>query len=492
MGSIVDMSGRPIAPEAAARSPLDDWWYGPLGSATSAGVSVTPESSLRAAAVYACVRVLAESLAQLPLITYQRTGDRKRRADSEALFRLLHDAPNPLLTAYEYVEQQQASLCLRGNAYAIIEPEPAGGVRALWPQDAAHVEVIESDDGRSVSYRVRRPGTLTRAAEVRNYAAGEIHHIRGLTVSGYVGQSPLAAARLAVGMAIAAEDYGARLFANDAKPRGLIEWDSTFKTREELEEFRARWQQSQGGANQHRTAVLQAGMKYKDIGMSNEDAQFLETRRFQTEEIARLFRVPLHLIGDLTHATFSNIEHQGIQFVTHTLGPWMRRWEQAIARDLIPAGAPLFVEFLADALLRGDTESRYNAYSRGIQDGHLTRNEVRRLENRDPLPGLDEPLQPLNMAPVGGPEALAATVHREEVSGLPTAILSARQRAAVVTDLYDGIRQHLVAAGVTPARADAYCIPRAAAASRALEAPGAYRDQLDAAGPAELAALLRA
>jgi len=233
----------------------------------------------------------------------------------------------------------------------------------------------------------------------RTLNQSSVFHIRGMSSDGYTGISPIEVERQTIGMSLAAQDYGARFYKNDARPGGWIEYPGTFQDGEQKDRFKDSWQDAQTGVNRGRTAILERGMKYHEIAVSNEDAQFIETRRFQVEDIARIFRVPPHKIGHLDKATNNNIEHQGLEFVTDTLMPWLVRFEQAISRDLITPGEndEFFAEFLVDSLLRGDTKSRYESYSLGIQNSILTPNEARVKENLDPLPGLDETLQPLNM-----------------------------------------------------------------------------------------------
>ena len=231
---------------------------------------------------------------------------------------------------------------------------------------------------------------------------GDIWHLRGLSSDGLMGMSPIDLARESLGMALAAQDYGARFFANDAKPTGgWIEFPGTFKDTEAKKIFRESYQQAQSGANRGKVMVLENGMKFHEVGVTNKDAQFLELRKFQITDIARLFRVPPHMIADLERATFSNIEQQSLEFVMHTMTPWAERWEASIESELLFDGDDLEVEFDFANLMRGDAASRSTYYQSGIQNGWLTRNEARIAENLNPLAGLDHPLRPLNMAEEG-------------------------------------------------------------------------------------------
>ena len=244
---------------------------------------------------------------------------------------------------------------------------------------------------------------------------GEIWHLRGLSSDGLMGMSPIDLARESLGMALAAQDYGARFFANDAKPTGgWIEFPGSFKDTEAKKIFRESYQQAQSGANRGKVLVLENGMKFHEVGVTNKDAQFLELRKFQITDIARLFRVPPHMIADLERATFSNIEQQSLKFVMHTMTPWAERWEASIESELLFDGDELEVEFDFSNLMRGDAASRSSYYQSGIQNGWLTRNEARISENLNPLEGLDEPLRPLNMVEEGSAEDLEGGTGQNE------------------------------------------------------------------------------
>ena len=239
----------------------------------------------------------------------------------------------------------------------------------------------------------------------------EILHIRGLSCGGglnegdgLVGLNPIEAQRESIALSAAALDYGARFFQNDAQPRGVLEMEGAFKDREKAKAFVKDWQSAQAGVNRHKTAILEGGMKYTQIGLNNRDSQFLETRKYQVEDIARMFRIPPHMLQHLERSTNNNIEHQGLEFVVHTMMPWLLRWEQAISRDLVIAPDLYFPKFNVDALLRGDTKNRYEAHKKGIESGFLTRNEARIKEGLNPLPGLDEPVLMLNMSKGGEPD----------------------------------------------------------------------------------------
>lgn len=382
-----------------------------MGDSVAAGVRVSPESALGYSAVWACVRVLAETVASLPLITYKRQGAVKSRATDFYLYRLLHDAPNPMLTSFEWRELMQCHLLQWGNAFCDVEVDGRGRIMALWPLRPDRMMVVW--DGRSARYRYQFPdGRLEWLNE--NF----VFHLRGLSADGVIGYSPLTMARQAVGLGLAAERFGARFFGNDARPGGVLYHPGVLGD-EAYNRLLGNWEARHGGLDQsHRVAILEEGMRYEQIGIPPEDAQFLETRKFQIAEVARIFRVPLHLVGELDKATFSNIEHQSLDFVVHVIRPWLVRWEMAIRERLMTEGerAQYFAEFLVDGLLRGDIKSRYEAYSVGRQNGWLSADEIREFENMNPLSGGQGQiyLVPLNMVPAGklagrGGEALKRT-----------------------------------------------------------------------------------
>ena len=381
------------------------------GLETASGRSVTAMGSLQSTAVFGCVRILAESTASLPLILYRRleTGRGKARATDHSLYPVLHDLPNPELTSYELRELAMGHLCLWGNAYLEVQRNRAGRIMGLWPLTPWRVE-----PGRvagELVYRVSVGDRMDPNSRTETLRFGQVLHIKGFGVDGYKGLSPIGLARQAVGLALATEEFGSRFFGNGARPGSVLEHPGKLSDQAEGR-LRTSWNDiHQGLENAHRVAILEEGMKLHEVGIPPEDAQFLETRKFQVTEIARLYRVPPHMLADLERATYSNIEHQGLEFVMHTLRPWLVRWEQAISRDLFsPAERQtLLVEHLVNALLRGDVKSRYEAYAVGRQWGWLSTNDVREMENMNPVEAGDDYLTPLNMAasadpPDGGEE----------------------------------------------------------------------------------------
>jgi HK97 family phage portal protein len=389
---------------------VDFWLKDALGVApASAGARVTESSALGNTAVYACVRVLSDSVAQLPAKVYRHRAERGKDEDrNHPLWTILHDLPNPEMTAFELKQAMQGHLALRGNAYAEIERDGMGRVVALWPlrpdkmsvqrdEQKNKVWVYELPDGDQVKWTWTNP---TRTPS-------PILHLRGIGCDGHEGYSPLALLREPIGLTLAAEEYGARLFSNSAQPRGVLQAPTRLSAGA-AKNLKDSWEAAHKGLSQaHRVAVLEEGITWAQVGMTADDAQFLDTRKFQVSEIARAFRVPPHMIGDLERATFSNIEHQAIEFVVHTLTPWLVCWEQAIKRDLlsVKSFSTHDVKFVVNGLLRGDIASRYQAYATGRQWGWLSANDVRALEDQNPLDGDqgDMYLTPVNMADASEP-----------------------------------------------------------------------------------------
>ncbi len=355
---------------------------------TTSGKAVTERSAMQMTAVYSCVRILAEAVAGLPLNLYRYTEDGgKEKAIDHPLYLLLHDEPNPEMSSFVFRETLMTHLLLWGNAYAQIIRNGKGEVIALYPLMPNRMSVDRDSQGQL--YYTYQRGT-DEAIRDKNQTAilrpSDVLHIPGLGFDGLVGYSPIAMAKNAIGMAIACEEYGAKFFANGAAPGGVLEHPGTIKDPQRVRES---WQSTFGGSgNANKIAVLEEGMKYTPIGISPEQAQFLETRKFQINEIARIFRVPPHMVGDLEKSSFSNIEQQSLEFVKYTLEPWVIRWEQSIQRTLLSQGekAHYFVKFNLEGLLRGDYQSRMNGYATARQNGWMSANDIRELENLDRIP----------------------------------------------------------------------------------------------------------
>lgn len=381
---------------------------------TASGKTVTERSAMQMTAVYSCVRILSEAVAGLPLHLYKYTDSGgKAMALDHPLYHLLHDEPNPEMSSFVFRETLMTHLLLWGNAYAQIIRNGKNEIVALYPLMPNKMSVDRDESGR-LYYTYYRGSD--EAIKNKEFAVTlqplDVLHIPGLGFDGLVGYSPIAMAKNAIGMAIACEEYGAKFFANGAAPGGVLEHPGTIKNPQRVRES---WQSTFGGSgNANKIAVLEEGMKYTPIGISPEQAQFLETRKFQINEIARIFRVPPHMVGDLEKSSFSNIEQQSLEFVKYTLDPWVIRWEQSIQRSLLSRDekAAYFVKFNLEGLLRGDYQSRMNGYAIGRQNGWMSANDIRELENLDRIPteeGGDLYLINGNMLPLKNAGAFADT-----------------------------------------------------------------------------------
>lgn len=329
----------------------------------------------------------------LPFKLYTEEEDGTRIQDRKHwLYQLFARRPNDFQNPAEFRECMTAMLALRGNAMARMFSNAKGEITDLIPMNADNTTIERlSDTNWRYIYR-HFDGTESILGR------GQVFHMRMFSLDGIVGMGPIQANREAVATGLSAQDYALKFFRNDATPSGgWIELPGQFKSEEDKKKFRESWQESQTGRNRHKTAVLEAGMKYHSVGLTNRDAQFIESRKYSRSEIASMFRVPPHMIGDLDRATFSNIEQLSLDFVMYSLMPWLVRWEEAIRYQLLPDGDEHNVEFPVQSLLRGDAAARSAYYTSGINAGWMTRNQARRMEGMDPLPGLDEPLRPLNM-----------------------------------------------------------------------------------------------
>ena len=381
---------------------------------STAGKRVNERSAMQMTAVYSCVRILAEAVAGLPLHLYRYKGDGgKEKAIDHPLYLLLHDEPNPEMSSFVFRETLMTHLLLWGNAYAQIIRNGKGEVIALYPLMPDRMTVNRDSNGQLYyEYTVSMDDTPTVKGSLVRLHPSDVLHIPGLGFDGLVGYSPIAMAKNAIGMAIACEEYGAKFFANGAAPGGVLEHPGTIKDPQRVRES---WQSTFGGSgNSNKIAVLEEGMKYTPIGISPEQAQFLETRKFQINEIARIFRVPPHMVGDLEKSSFSNIEQQSLEFVKYTLEPWLVRWEQSIQRTLFSPEEKkrYFAKFNVEGLLRGDYASRMNGYATARQNGWMSANDIRELENMDRIPaeeGGDLYLINGNMLPLGNAGAFADT-----------------------------------------------------------------------------------
>ena len=355
---------------------------------SAAGKSVNERSAMQMTAVYACVRILSESIAGLPLHMYRYEEDgSKKKAVEHPLYHLLHDEPNPEMTSFIFRETLMSHLLLWGNAYAQIIRNGKGDIIALYPLMPNRMKVERDSKGQLYyEYQTMKEDAPTMKGAVYQLYPNEVLHVPGLGFDGLVGYSPIAMAKNAIGLAIAAEEYGSKFYANGAAPSGVLEHPNVLK---DPAKVRDSWNAAFGGSsNAHRVAVLEEGMKYTPISISPNEAQFLETRKFQINEIARIFRVPPHMVGDLEKSSFSNIEQQSLEFVKYTLNPWVCRWEQALQRALLDDDekGKYFFRFNVEGLLRGDYQSRMNGYATARQNGWMSANDIRELENLDRIP----------------------------------------------------------------------------------------------------------
>lgn len=360
------------------RRSADPYWSN-FAAVRSGGV--TPRSAESVSAVYACVGAISETIASLPLILYRRTADDGReRAKEHPLYKVLHEVPNPQQTSLEFRELMQASVLLRGNAYAEVVRGYDGQVRELRPIHADRVQVLKLDTGR-LAYDV-----FDDKGQRRRLVQEEVFHLRHRSADGVLGVSPIAAAREVVELAIAERDHGVGTFRNGAKLLGVLKFPGKLTT-DQRDRLRASWaSQYGGGENAGRTAILEEGIDFQTVSMTLEDAEWIAARQFSVEEVCRLFRVPPTVVGDLRHGNYSNSVEMSRQFVTLTLGRHLSAWEQAVSRCLLTdAGRRIyFAEHSVEGLLRGDSLNRAQFYQRAIDDGWMTADEVRRLENLPP------------------------------------------------------------------------------------------------------------
>ena len=376
----------------ARDKPVDkaaDAGYSFLFGRTTSGKPVNERTAMQTTAVYACVRILAEEVASLPLHVYEYQDDGgKKLVHDHPLYYLLHDEPNPEMTSFVFRETLMSHLLIWGNAYAQIIRDGAGRVLGLYPLLPDKMEVQRDDKGNIYYVYSRNSDENPMFKEYGNIKlkAEDVFHIPGLGFDGLIGYSPIAMAKNAVGMTLACEEYGASFFANGANPGGVLEHPGVLKDPSKVRES---WNSVyRGVSNAHKIAVLEEGMKYQQIGIPPEEAQFLETRKFQINEIARLYRIPPHMVGDLDKSSFSNIEQQSLEFVKYTLDPWVIRWEQSLQRSLLLPGekGKYFIKLNVDGLLRGDYQSRMNGYAVGRQNGWFSANDIREMENMNPIP----------------------------------------------------------------------------------------------------------
>ncbi|WP_234373992.1 phage portal protein [Streptomyces scabiei] len=399
--SVARATSGPLSGIATPEKWVEEWWTG--GSANSAGVRVDQETALMYAPFFAGVRVIAEDLGLLPFFLYERMARGKRRATDHPLYPLLHDAPNPMMGAMAFKEALQGHAITwgRGVAY-VVTHERTGVIEELWPlrPDRLRVKTRQMGNGkvaRWIQYRDDVNGIYA------NLAPGEYLCINGLGDDGLTGYSVVELAANSIGLGLATEHYGAKVFSNGAAPAGALTHPENLSP-EARRRMADDWENIHRGIDRaHRVAILEEGVTWQAVGLPNDANQFLETRKLQVTDMARWLRLPPHKIGDLDRATFSNIEEQQLDYVSSALSAWLTRWEQSVYTQLLlPEERGIyFAEHLVDALLRGNTAARYAAYAIGRQWGWLSANDVREKENLNPVDGGDAYLVPLNMVPAG-------------------------------------------------------------------------------------------
>lgn len=416
--------------ESTDRSPWGNFFFEPVGMRSGSGVRVTGASALGLPAVYACIRVKAESFAVLPFVLYRpKVGGGRTRVTDHWLYRLFAKKPNRFQTPFEWREMLEGHLSLRGNAFCEIVPDGQGGIAELMPLHPDRMKIELLDNG---SYRYRY---TDQSGKTILFRRDEIWHLRGLSSDGYMGMSPIELAREAIGEGLSMQAYSSRFFANDAKPGGgWIEYPGTFADKATKKTFRESWQEMQGGANRGKVAVLERGMKFHELAMNNKDSQFIEARAAKDEEIARIWRIPPHKVGILARSTNNNIEQQAIEFWQDCMLPDTERWESSIECQLLGPDTDLEVEFDMRRMMRADSAARGTYYNTGINAGWLTRNEAREEEGLDPIEGLDEPLRPLNMVENSqAPDELAEPVTPPDDATKPDDSAPDARFAALVT-----------------------------------------------------------
>lgn len=360
---------------------------------SASGVAVTPETAMRCPTVYASVKVIAESVAQLPLHLHRRKPDGgKERATDHPLAEILHGQANEWTSAFEFRLFMQTALCLHGNAFAFIN-RTGGKIAELIPIPSPCITVEVDPVTMEPSYKVSSGDGGQRV-----YDRTEIFHLKALGTSPHVGMSPITQMKEAIGLALAMEEHGARIFSSGARPGGVFKYGKTLGP-EALKRLRESFNAAHaGGSNGGKTLILEDGMDFEALQFTSVDLQFLELRRHQVAEIARGFRIPLHLLQELERATHNNAESMGQQFLSLTLLPWLKCWEGGIRRALLtPEERPeYYAEFLTDDLARADLAARFDAYAKAVTNGLLSPNEVRAAENRAPYAGGDQFRLPMN------------------------------------------------------------------------------------------------
>ena len=378
----------PNNPSTSLANPAS-WMFD--GAASKTGIAVTEDSAMRLSAVFGAVRVISETIASLPWEVKQDAGDSTRSASAHPINKLIHH-PNGMMTDFNFREVCQAHLCLHGNAFIAIRRNEAGQPVKLIPVHPDRVEVKV--------YKDEKFYTIDQGKET--FDDTEMIHILGLSFDGIIGKSVIEAARESIGLGLAADQFGGSFFGNGANVSAILTHPGRLSD-EAYKRLMASWARRYSGLdNAHKTAILEEGMNLQKVSISPQESQFLETRKFGVEDIARFFRIPLAYLGSLENSsTRANIEEQGIQFQRNTVLPWVKRWEAEFNRKLFPGQEDYFIRMNMDGLLRGDISSRYSSYAVARQWGWLSVNDIRKHESLEPIDGGDVYLQPMNMVEAG-------------------------------------------------------------------------------------------
>lgn len=412
--------------DSGDRSAWGGFWFNPV-PARIGSANITPETALQLTAVYACVRVHTNAVSTLPFQMYRtKPNGGKEQIRDHWLYRLFAKRPNAYQNPMEFRAMMHGHLELRGNAFAYIVSNRQGEATDLHPihPDRVTIELLADAANGAPNWRYR---VKNRDGSETIIARADMFHIKGLSSDGIMGYNPIALARKMLATGAAAQDYGVRFFDNDAAPTsGHITHETHFKDKEQRQQFREDWQEQQSGANKGKMAVLEYGLKYvPPTAISNADAQFIETKKYNRSEICSLMEVPPHMIGDLDRSTNNNIEHQGIEYVVFKLRTRLVCWEEAIKFTFLdPEDDELHVRFDEKELLRGDMAARSAYINTGVMNGTMTRNEGRIMEDREPIDGLDEPLRMLNMTTESEADALAE--REAKVAPPPTSVAPAK------------------------------------------------------------------
>ena len=367
--------------------------YGNTGFyGTTSNQAVSKESSLRLSTVWSCVKVISETIASLPISLYEKDSNNKRYVlFDNPLHTLVGEQPSSLYNSFSFFERALIDLCLDGNFYAYIERNNGGLPTQIIPIQCDDVKVYVSPDGREVYYNIEQNESIPYPITGK-VGADNMLHIKGLSTDGIMGKSPIQSAAESLGISLAIEQFAGSFFKNGASVGGILKHPGTLKP-ETAKRLRASWNQTYSGSiNAGKTAILEEGMEFFPRQIPNNQAQFLETREYQISDICRIFRVPNHLVNDLSNATYSNIEAQQIDFVVHTITPWIKRIEIALNHKLIPIRdrGKNYFKFNLTALLRGDSKSRADYYRTLLNIGVLSPDEVRAFEDLNSMGGPSE------------------------------------------------------------------------------------------------------